>query len=139
LVFLLLYIALLIPMLLNHGKRWFSMIALGVLTPFAMLGYVFDSYQSLHRNWWTALKGLFLSQIVFSTFVTILSLLMFAVPYPTTVEGIFAKMVVTLGGLYVLAVPPPFVKSFFDQGPSPKQSYAVVAKKLGNLILRKVS
>jgi len=29
-LFILLYIALLIPMMLNHGRRWFSMIALGV-------------------------------------------------------------------------------------------------------------
>ena len=45
-LFILLYIALLIPMMLNHGKRWFSLIALGILTPFAMLGYVFDSFKS---------------------------------------------------------------------------------------------
>ena len=137
-LFILLYIALLIPMMLNHGQRWFSLIALGILTPFAMLGYVFDSFKSLHHSWWTSLKGLFLVQIVYSVFVTILSLLMFAVPFPTTVDGIFAKLLVILGGLYMLAVPPPFVKSFFDQGPTPKHSYAVVAQKLGKLILRKV-
>jgi hypothetical protein len=138
LLFILLYIALLIPMMLNHGKRWFSMIALGILTPFAMLGYVFDSFKSLHHNWWTSLKSLFLVQIIYSIFVTILSLLMFAVPFPTTVEGAFAKMLVILGGLYMLAVPPTFVTGFFNQGPTPKQSYAVVAKKLGKLMLRKV-
>jgi hypothetical protein len=137
-LFVLLYIALLIPMMLNHGQRWFSLIALGILTPFAMLGYVFDSFKSLHHTWWTSLKGLFLVQIVYSVFVMILSLLMFAVPFPTTFDGIFAKLLVILGGLYMLAVPPPFVKKFFNQSPNTKQSYAVVAQKIGKLILRKV-
>ncbi|WP_338473383.1 hypothetical protein R4Z10_21285 (plasmid) [Niallia sp. XMNu-256] len=137
-LFILLYIALLIPMMLNHGRRWFSMIALGILTPFAMLGYVFDSLKNLHQGWWTSLKGLFLVQIVYSIFVTILSLLMFAVPFPTTIEGLFAKLLVILGGLYMLAIPPQSVKKYFDLGPTPKQSYAAVAQKLGKLILRKV-
>ena len=137
-LFILLYIALLIPMMLNHGRRWFSMIALGVLTPFAMLGYVFDSFKGLHQSWWTSLKGLFLVQIVYSIFVTILSLLMFAVPFPTTIEGLFAKLLVILGGLYMLAIPPQSVKKHFDHAPTPKQSYVAVAQKLGKLILRKV-
>lgn len=137
-LFILLYIALLIPMMLHHGRRWFSMIALGVLTPFAMLGYVFDSFKSFHTSWWSTLKGLFLVQIVYSVFVTILSLLMFAVPFPTTIEGLFAKLLVILGGLYMLAIPPPFVRKFFDQGPSPKQSYTLMAKKIGKLMLKKI-
>lgn len=138
LLFIILYIALLIPMMLYHGQRWFSMIALGILTPFAMLGYVFDSFESLHTSWWTSLKGLFLVQIVYSIFVTILSILMFAVPFPATMEGLFAKLLVILGGLYMLAIPPPFVKKFFDKGPKPTQAYAVAAKKIGKLMLRKV-
>jgi len=137
-LFILLYIALLIPMLLNHGRRWFNMIALGVLTPFAMLGYIFDSFKSLHHSWWNSLKGLFLVQIVYSIYVTILSLLMFAVPFPTTIEGFFAKLLVILGGLYMMAIPPTSVKKYFDHGPTPKQSYAVVAQKLGKLMLRRV-
>jgi hypothetical protein len=138
LLFMVLYIALLIPMMLHHGRRWFLMLSLGILTPFAMLGYVFDSFKSLHHSWWTTLKSLFLVQIVYSIFVTILSLLMFAVPFPSTMEGLFAKLLVILGGLYMLAIPPPFVKKFFDQGPTPKQSYVMAAKKLGKLMLRKV-
>lgn len=137
LLFIILYVALLIPMMLYHGQRWFSMIALGILTPFAMLGYVFDSFESLHTSWWTSLKGLFLVQIVYSIFVTILSILMFAVPFPATMEGMFAKLLVILGGLYMLAVPPPFVKKFFDKGTKPNKAYTVAAKKIGNLMLKK--
>ena len=137
-LFLLLYIALLIPMLLNHGRRWFSMIALGILTPFAMLGYVFDSFKSIHTSWWSSLKGLFFVQIVYSIFVTILSLLMFAVPFPSSAEGFFAKLLVILGGLYTLAVPPASVKKYFDHGPTPKQSYAAVAQKIGKIMLKRV-
>ncbi|WP_394237500.1 hypothetical protein [Niallia oryzisoli] len=137
-LFILLYIALLIPMLLNHGRRWFNMIALGILTPFAMLGYIFDSFKNLHHSWWNSLKGLFLVQIVYSIYVTILSLLMFAVPFPTSIEGFFAKLLVILGGLYMMAIPPASIKKYFDHGPTPKQSYAVVAQKLGKLVLRRV-
>lgn len=137
LLFLILYIALLVPLMLHHGRRWFSMLSLGVLTPFAMLGYVFDSLKGLHDSWWTTLKGLFLVQIVYSVFVTILALMMFAVPFPNTLEGIFGKLLVVLGGLYTLAVPPTFVKKFFDKGPTPQQSYAILAKKLGKFMLFK--
>lgn len=137
-LFLLLYVALLIPMMLHHGRRWFSILSLGVLTPFAMLGYVFDSFKSIHNSWWNSLKGLLLVQIVYSIFVTILALLMFAVPFPGTLEGLFAKLLVLLGGLYTLAIPPPFVKKFFDNGPTPKQSYALIAKKLGMMMIKKV-
>ena len=137
-LFIVLYIALLIPMMLNHGRRWFSMIELAILTPFAMLGYVFDSLKDLHQSWWTSLKGLFLVQIVYSIFVTILSLLMFAVPFPTSIEGLFAKLLVILGGLYMLAIPPQSVKKYFDHDPTPKQSYVAVVQKLGKLMLRKV-
>lgn len=136
-LFILLYIALLIPMVLNHGRRWFSMISLGILTPFAMLGYVFESFKNFHQTWWTNLKGLFLVQIIYAVFATILSLVMFALPFPATVEGVFAKLLVILGGLYTLAIPPPFVKRFFDKGPEPNRSYAVFAKKLGKVMIWK--
>ena len=63
---------------------------------------------------------------------------MFAVPIPTTIEGLFAKLLVILGGLYMLAIPPQSVKKHFDHTPTPKQSYLAVAQKLGKLMLRKV-
>jgi hypothetical protein len=57
------------------------------------------------------IKSAGLKQLIYAIFVTILGLIMFATPNPTTIAGVFSKLLLMLGGCYRLAFPPNFVRN----------------------------
>jgi hypothetical protein len=111
LVFAILFLALCVPMTFFHAKRWFDLLCAGVLTPFMMSCYLFNNTEHLFRQWLSTIKGAALKQLVYAGFVSILGLLMFATPNPTTFAGVLSKLIIMLGGCYRLAFPPNFVKN----------------------------
>jgi hypothetical protein len=115
-IFIILLIRLCIPLILHHGKRWFDMVSLGVLTPFAMTAFVFDDYRHYFHQWLNSLKKLSLVQLVYAVFLAILGLIMFATPTPMTFHGLVAKLLLLLGGIYRLAYPPSIVERMTDSG-----------------------
>lgn len=115
-LFNILFLALCVPIILHHGRRWFDMLVLGVLTPFAMSAYVFNSLSKWHREWWSNLKSLYLVQFVYAIFFSMLSVIMFAVPFPEDAKGSFAKALILLGGFWRMAFPPSFVTRMTDGG-----------------------
>jgi len=110
LVFSILFLLTCIPMTFFHAKRWFDLLVAGILTPFAMSCYLFNSTHHLFHQWLSMIKSAGLKQLVYAIFVTIIGLLMFATPNPTTAAGVFSKLLIMLGGMYRLAFPPNFVK-----------------------------
>jgi len=114
--FVVLFTFQIIPILLSHGRRWFNMMSLTMLTPLAMLGYIFDSLSQFHKKWWSSLKKSYLSQIYYAGFVTILHLIMFGIPTPMTYQGVFSKLLIVLGGLHAFANPPGFIANLTNNG-----------------------
>jgi hypothetical protein len=117
-IFLIVVAVLCIPMVLFHARRWFDLTVLGILTPLAMSAWLFESTQSYFHLWLRNIKSLSMVQIAYAVFISILGILMFATPNPTTVAGIFSKILIMTGGIYRLAYPPQFIKRFDDNGGS---------------------
>lgn len=114
LLFTILVSILCVPMLLLHARRWFDLTVVGMLTPLAMSARLFSSTEEYFNIWLRSLKNLTLVQLVYAVFITVLGIIMFATPNPTTFSGVFAKSLFMLGGIYRLAFPPQFVKRFDD-------------------------
>lgn len=115
-LFDILLIGLCVPILLQNGRRWFDLVALGVMTPMAMTCWIFDNHKHLFRQWFNTLKRLSLVQLVYAFFLTLLGLLIFATPTPLAPQAIMTKMLITIGGLWRMCSPPQIVVRFADGG-----------------------
>lgn len=113
-IFLIIVAILCIPMVLFHARRWFDLTVLGILTPLAMSAWLFDSTQKYFQLWLRNIRSLSMVQIAYAVFISILGVLMFATPNPTTIAGAFSKILIMTGGIYRLAYPPQFIKNFDD-------------------------
>jgi hypothetical protein len=111
--FVVLFAYTIVPILLQHGRRYFTLLTLTMLTPLAMLGYMFKSLSHWHSKWWNALKNNFLSQLYFTGFVSILNVVMFGFS-PTNIQGVFSHLLIVLGGIHMFAHPPGFVSQYLS-------------------------
>lgn len=118
LLFTVVFLILSVPIIFYAGRRWFDLIALSVTTPLAMTAWIFNSFNHFFTKWKNALINLSTIQLVYAAFFTLLSFIMFAVPFPPTFEGSLAKLILMVGGMWRLAFPPQFVKSMVDKGES---------------------
>ncbi|MEH7451460.1 hypothetical protein [Gottfriedia acidiceleris] len=120
----------LVPILLQHGRRWFNVLALTLLTPIAMLGYLFPSFKVFHQKWWSSLKKSYLSQLYYSSFLSILNIIMFGISTPDNYQGMFSKLLILLGGIHLFSQPPGFLNSYMQSGPDTMRSVAQVQRSL---------
>lgn len=116
LLFTTVFLILSVPIILYNGRRWFDLIALAVTTPLAMTAWIFKSFDHYFSKWKNSLINLSAVQLVYAAFFTVLSFIMFAVPFPPTFEGSIAKLMLMVGGMWRLAFPPQFIKSMVDKG-----------------------
>lgn len=108
-------IILLYNILFQTGRRWFNLLACGVMTPLAMTAYMFDDHKHLHSKWWDTIKGLSMVQLTYSVFLCLLGLLIFGF-YADGWKELGFKLLLTLGSLHALAFPPKFVLRYADNG-----------------------
>ncbi len=116
LAFLIITVVLCVPMVLLHARRWFNLMMLGLLTPLAMGASLFDATHGYYQMWLRSIKNSAIAQLGYAVFVSILGLLMFGTPNPTTVTGVFSKSLLLLGGIHCMAFPPNFIRRFDDNG-----------------------
>ncbi len=116
LLFDIILIVLMIPLILQNGRRFFDLVALGVLTPFAMSSWVFDSTRHYFRQWWSNVKRLSLHQIVYAFFLFLIGLFIFGADAPKTFEGMIFKLITVLGGFYSMINVPNFIRNMMDKG-----------------------
>ena len=109
-------IAIMIPLFLQNGRRFFDLMCLSAITPLALTAWVFDDYRHLFHKWWHQVKSLGSVQLVYSVFICILGVFIFGTRNVIDPGGVFFRLLIGLGGLYRLANPPQFVKSRLDQG-----------------------
>lgn len=109
-------ILILIPLVLNTGRRWFDLITLGVMTPLALTCWIFDNYRHIFSMWWSNVKHLSLIQLVYASFICIMGIFIFGTRNVMEGYGFYMKLLVVIGGLWRLANPPQFVLRHGDNG-----------------------
>lgn len=115
-VFDLILIASMIPILWKNGRRFFDIMVLGVVTPFALTAWIFDSYRHLFNQWWENLKHLSLVQVYYAVFLLMLGWFLFGTPTPDSFNGMLIKMLVVIGGFARMVEPPRIISNHLDSG-----------------------
>lgn len=105
-------IAYLIPILLQNGRRFFDLLCLNILTPFALSAWAFNRHRNLHSQWWNAVKSLSLVQVIHSLFICLLGVLIFATPNTLTGGALIFKIVMIIGGLWRMSNPPRILSQY---------------------------
>ncbi|MFK3936658.1 hypothetical protein ACI2JA_03960 [Alkalihalobacillus sp. NPDC078783] len=113
-----LIIAMLIPVLLQNGRRWFDLLALTSITPFALSASVFDGTKHLFRQWLQGIQKIAGVQIVYAFFISMIGLFMFATKDVVDGWGLLLKFMVIIGGLSRLGNPPMFLRRYMDEDKS---------------------
>lgn len=115
-LFDILVIALLKPIVLQTGRRWWNLLCLFCLTPLSLICWVFDDYKHYTNKWWSSLKQLAQSQLVYAIYICIMGIFIFGSRFVTSGGSLFVELLVVLGGLSAMANPPTFVRSKVDNG-----------------------
>lgn len=116
LVFDLAILAMMIPIFLQNGRRWFDLLSLSVITPLSLTAWIFDHYKHLHSKWWSQVKHLSLVQLIYAIFVVVMTLFIFGTRNITGGDGLLIKLLIIVGGLWRMLNPPRIVKSSTDVG-----------------------
>lgn len=109
-------IALLIPIALQTGRRWWDLLCLSSLTPLALTATVFDEYKHYFNIWWRNVKKLAQTQLVVSIYICLMGIFIFGTANIVTGSGLLIKLLIIIGGLFRVANPPSFVKYKLDTG-----------------------
>jgi hypothetical protein len=104
-------LALLIPIFLQNGKRWWDLFCLSAITPLALSSWIFDRHRHLYNQWWNTIVRHSVVQIVYSFFIMLIGLFIMGTRYLSTDYWLFKFLIIT-GGLYRLANPPQIVRQF---------------------------
>lgn len=112
----LIIIALMIPIFLQNGRRFFDLMCLSAITPLALSAWVFDDHRHYFHRWWNQVKSLGSIQLVYSTFICLFGIFIFGTRNMVDGGGLFLKLIISIGALYRFASPPQFIKSKLDQG-----------------------
>src|SRR5690606_16057453 len=98
-------IALLIPILLQNGRRWRDLMCLAAVSPFALASWIFDRHEHFFNQWWSNVKRLSLVQLVYALFILMLGLFIYATRFMSP-DAWLIKILIISGGLFGLANPP---------------------------------
>lgn len=101
-----------VPLFLFHARRWYDLLMCGLLTPLAMSCWLFESTHYLFQKWYRNILNLGATQLIYAGYISVLGILMFATPVPTTFNAAFVKALVLIGGILHLAYPPQFIREF---------------------------
>lgn len=108
-------IALLIPILLQNGRRWWDLMCLAAVSPFALASWIFDRHEHFFNQWWSNVKRLSLVQLVYALFILMLGLFIYATRFMSP-DAWLIKILIISGGLFRLANPPQFVTNYARGG-----------------------
>jgi hypothetical protein len=105
-------IALLIPVCLQTGKRWWDLMCLACISPLALSASIFDRHKHYFNTWWSKVKSLSLVQLVYAVFLLLMGIFIFSTQ--SVQGGIFTlivKLLIVVGGLLRMANPPRIVSN----------------------------
>lgn len=108
--------AMLIPILLQNGRRWWDLMCLAVVAPLAGTAYVFDRHRHYFDTWWSTVKKLSLVQLVYAVFITLIGIFIFGTRDMVSGWGLIIKLLIVAGGLWRMLNPPRIVTSLTSGG-----------------------
>lgn len=123
-------IVMLIPVLLQNFRRWFDLVALGMLTPLAWGCWVFKSLEHYHKEWWQHIKKCSLTQLSYAVFILIIGTLMFGFKTPDTIMGLLVKVGIVIGGLWRMSNPPSIFGRYIEKGANSKDMWKGAKKSI---------
>jgi hypothetical protein len=128
-------IALLIPVLLQSGRRWWDLMCLACISPLALSSWVFDRHRHYFSAWWSRVKSLSLVQLVYAVFILLMGIFIFSTQ---SIQGglftLIIKLLIVAGGLWRLSNPPRFVSSMTGDKSDIFDSYDEGKSSLMNII-----
>jgi hypothetical protein len=105
-------IALLIPVCLQSGKRWWDILCLSAISPLALSSWVFDRHKHYFNAWWHNVKSLSMVQLVYAVFILLMGIFIFSTQsIQGGITALIIKLLIVMGGLLRLSNPPRFVSS----------------------------
>lgn len=113
-VFFIVLAGLVKPMFLQNGKRWFDFLLLIFVSPFALSAYIFKDTEKYFKAWWNKVKDSFMIQIFNAFILSIMGLIIFATPAPSSIVDMTTKTLLMVGSLYYLAFPPSIIGKLTD-------------------------
>jgi hypothetical protein len=103
-------IALLIPVCLQSGKRWWDILCLSAISPLALSSWVFDRHRHYFNAWWRNIKSLSMVQLVYAVFLLLMGIFIFSTQsIQGGITALIIKLLIVIGGLLRLSNPPSFV------------------------------
>jgi hypothetical protein len=109
-------IGMMIPVFLQNFRRWFDLLALGVMTPLALSCWMFSAHEHHFKNWWEHIKKCSTVQLVYAIFLLIIGSLMFGAKPPEDERELMIKMGIVIGGLWRMSNPPNMMRRYLDTG-----------------------
>jgi hypothetical protein len=110
-------ISMLIPIVLQAGRRWFDLLILCAISPLALSSFCFERHRHYFDKWLDSVKLHGLSQLVYAVYILMLGILIFSTQ---AIQGGFItlaiKIVLVLAGLNKMTHPPQFIKRMTDNG-----------------------
>lgn len=144
-------VGMMVPVFLQNFRRWFDLLALGVMTPMALSCWMFKSHEHYFKTWWEHVKKCSLVQLVYAVFLLLIGSLMFGAKEPDNEAELLIKMGIVIGGLWRMANPPNFLRRHLDTGANaidmwkgagnaitPGRNFVKSAKKAFNILRGKV-
>lgn len=107
-------IGMIVPVLINSGKRYYRLFFNLTLSPLAFSAWIFNRHKHFHKQWWETIQDLAFVQVVYATFILIMGLLLYTVRFLTVDMWIF-KVLIIIGALHHLANPPSFITAYNRQ------------------------
>ncbi|MCL1700860.1 hypothetical protein [Lysinibacillus sp. Bpr_S20] len=109
-------ITMLIPILLQNFRRWFDLLALGVMTPLALASWVFASQEHWFIMWRDHIKKCATVQVVYAIFLLLIGTLLFGTKLPNNSWDVMIQLGIVIGGLWRMNTPPNFLSRYIDRG-----------------------
>jgi hypothetical protein len=110
-------ISMLIPICLQAGRRWFDLLSLCAIAPLALSSWCFKRHEHYFEKWWSQVKLLSLSQLVYAIYILLMGIVIFTTG--AVHGGIFTliiKTILIIAALNKLTHPPQFIKRMTDTG-----------------------
>ncbi|PLR99624.1 conjugal transfer protein TrbL family protein [Bacillus sp. T33-2] len=104
-------LGLLIPLLLQNGRRFWNLFCLSAISPLALTAWIFDRHSHLYRQWWNSIKRQSVIQLVYAIFIVLMGVFIYGTRFIAP-QLFFIKLLICIGGLHSLLHPPQIVKSY---------------------------
>ncbi|MDT0160300.1 hypothetical protein [Bacillus sp. AG4(2022)] len=104
-------LGLLIPILLQNGKRWWSLLCLSAISPLALTAWMFDRHSHMFDQWWNSIKRLSVVQLVYATFIVLMGVFIYGTRF-LSADFFLIKLLIIIGALTSMLNPPQIVKAY---------------------------